>query len=167
MVDAALVGLEGNAFSATNAELVAWSVKTDQLGTPPRLFEDAVVLAHVVASGGTNKWILAYIRSMVTGGLRGHEWQRLYYPPLVKAPVLSLSEFSRNPTDEEIADFIRATDFGYNSFNPREKVLDLVVYRARKKILETIQESIPPAEKQKRYFDDQRIFMENFEPPKR
>jgi hypothetical protein len=160
LVDATMSQTKQAQFTPTNAEVVAWSVKTDDLGIPPRLFEDAVVLVNVVSREGTNKWILSYMCRMASGALKGPDWGQPHYPPLCKPPVATYAEFSRKPSEHEIAEFIRASDFAYNSFVPRMRVLNVTVFRESVEIERTIQDSISAEERCRRYLEDQRCFLE-------
>jgi len=59
--------------------------------------------------------------------------------------------YESEPSDDEIAQFIRATSFGYNEHDPNIHVLRVTCYRDAQPIVKTLMEGIPESEKSERF----------------
>ena len=145
---AAITAVNASPTQSKSADLVAWSLRLDHLDQPPRLFEEAIVQLHVLNLKGASQWVVVHLRR--TLGQAGDSWTMLYYPPLSKPPVATLAKFASKPSDQEIAHFIRSSDFGYNCLYPEERTIDVVLYRHSPVIEKVVREGISTDEKRTR-----------------
>ncbi len=124
--------------------LIAWAAKYSEIGLPPEVAEDAIVLARRADTRGTNQWVLAYV-SCTTYSAHGRSWSP------VRIPGLSWEEeFAAQPSNEAIAAFIRSTNFGANDCRPDVRILRTICYIDAPKIIQTLADGIPDQEKLRR-----------------
>lgn len=128
-------------------ELIAWSLKLDHLGQPPRLFEEAVVLLEHDRKASATEWGLRYLMRMPGGMAKKEIWRSPHPSP----PLTTYAVLEQRPSDKAISEFIRSTDFGHNCMYPRRRVVDVVLYRQSEVLEEALRESIPSEERQQRY----------------
>jgi hypothetical protein len=152
--------VSSDAAHCTNAEIIGWSLRSDDSSFPPRLFEDAIVVAKIIEPG-TNKWVLAYA-SRRTGSPRvAADWEIPYFPPAPNQPIVTYWEFTGRPAAANVAQFIRGSDFGYNVFYPEKRVLDVVLYDHSPEVVEAAQTSITSEERKKRYWQHLNLNLES------
>lgn len=125
-------------------KLIAWAAKSSDVSSPPQLSEEVIVLVHWNQEGTKGRWCLAHV-------MRGsddaqHSWVRWGSQPVFPTRMMYDSE----PSDDETAQFIRATSFGYNEHNSDLHVLRVVSYRDARSIVGTLMEGIPESEKSER-----------------
>lgn len=126
-------------------EIIAWSIGTDDLECPPRIFEEAIV-AGSFRSPTKRIWILAHLRRMPGTGEAGLLWKRPQYPP----PMRSWQEFSSRPTPDEISRFVTASDFGYNCFDKNRRVVDVTLFEHSTLLCNTLERGLSLKDKEER-----------------
>jgi hypothetical protein len=156
----AATGLKQPREAILKVEIIGWSLKLDHLDVIPRVFEDVVILVEL--GSDTNRFQLLYLQRSPIGGSKGEPWLIPSYPPLCRAPIALKAVFERMPTEKEISEFIRASDFGCNNFDPIVRVVDVVLYRRSQLIGSALIEGIPEAEKQRRHAEHDACFFEEF-----
>ena len=147
VVEAAVGALKPPPVRVLRAQLIAWSARLDHLGVPPRLSEDAVVLLETAHERGSRSWALAYLWRAPGGGRAVVDWQVPSFPP----PFATITRFSSEPSEAEIAQFISASDFAYHACHVDQVVIDVVVYRDSAAVLRAASERLSEAEKSQRY----------------
>jgi hypothetical protein len=147
LAEAANRGFGDGTVNLNRSKVVAWCVKADHLDYPPRLFEEAIVMINGVAPGRTNSWALAYLGRMPAGGVIARSWSLFDHP----RPLLNFSTFSAKPSDDEIASFIKATNFGHNDFYSDRLVLDVVLYHSSAVVQTALSDGLPENEKRTRH----------------
>lgn len=135
----------GEAKQARGVNLIAWAAKSSDLAFPPQVSEEAIVLVNWTDSGGTNRWCLARVLCASTTSEK-RSWIRGSGFP----GVPSEKEWNLKPSDEEIAAFIKSTNFGYNECDPDVRVLRVVAYREAASIVQALKEGVSDSEKSER-----------------
>jgi len=126
-------------------QLIAWAAKSSDVFLPPQLGEEVLVLVHWNEEGTKGRWCLAHV--MRSSGEGPGSWKRWSCQPVFPTRMIYESE----PSDDEIAQFIRATSFGYNEHDPNIHVLRVTCYRDAQPIVKTLMEGIPESEKSERF----------------
>lgn len=139
---------DAKGWELVKVEVLAWALKTDELDTPPRLFEETVVMALWTQPGGTRFGTLHYFcRNPSSTASADREW----CPSLMAPPLINVRQFSQVPDDKATAQFFFETNFGYNELLPDKRVLTVYFYRDSPLIAEKLREGITPSEKERRY----------------
>lgn len=134
-------------------KLIAWSVKCSDVTRPPHLGEEVIVLVHWNQEATTGRWCLAHV--MRSNSSPDRSWGRWTSQPIFPTRLMYDSE----PSDAEIARFIKATSFGYNEHDLDVYVLRVVSYRDAEPILRTLEEGISETEKAERRAKLLSVFM--------
>lgn len=147
VIEAVKRGFGEGSNDLNHCTIIAWSAKVDHLDCPPRLFEEALVTIRCPAPGRTNAWALGYVGRMPSGGALARSWSLFDYPH----PLVDFATFPSEPSDKEIASFLRATNFGYNEFYPDRIVLDVVLFRRSELVESALKIPVPQSEKRARH----------------
>ncbi len=125
-------------------KLIAWAAKSSDVSSPPQLSEEVIVLVHWNQEGTKGHWCLAHV-------MRGSDDAQRTWAWWGSQPVFpTRMMYDSGPSDGEIAQFIRATSFGYNEHDPHLHVLRVVCYRDAQSIVRTLIEGISESEKSER-----------------
>jgi hypothetical protein len=84
---------------------------------------------------------------MHSGGTMARSWKLFDYP----RPLSNFIAFQTRPTDEQIASFIKATNFGFNDFYSDRVVLDVVLYHSSAAVEDALKAGLPADEKDARH----------------
>lgn len=147
VIESVKQALGGGAVDSSRSEVVAWSVKLDHMDCPPRLSEEAIVLICSSAQGRSNSWALGYVGRMHSAGSMARLWSPFDYPH----PLSNVITFESRPVDEQVASFVRSTNFGFNDFYPDRKVLEVVLYHNSRVIEHALKTGLSDAEKRARH----------------
>ena len=162
LIQEAINHLEWQSHSLVRWELIGWSLKVDDLDSPPRLFEDAVVLIECATPTGSNEWALCYLQRMPAGS-SGGKWGIPYYPRLSQPPIALSSKFNAPPTEVDLTKFFLESDFGNNNFDAHRTVLDVVIYHRSAALKDLLATGIPTEKKRERRNANERCFLERIE----
>jgi hypothetical protein len=109
--------------AAANSELLAWAVSAD-LGVPPRIYEDAVLVVMLPDRGGGEWAAVAVTRIVSLVGTTVGQWE-------VDNSIAWTSQkrFQSRPNEEDLSGFLKRSNFGYNCASVDIKVLQVVLFR--------------------------------------
>lgn len=153
VTSAALAGSGETVMSTNSVEIIAWAVRTTRTGEiPPPLVEECIVLVSWADSESRNHWLVAHLKRLASSiGSLFRFWRKDAFPPLVAERC-----YGRQPTDAEIADFIRVTDFGLNASSTNALVLRIESYRSSAELVSVLGTEISREDRKrrKRAFND-------------
>jgi hypothetical protein len=98
-----------------NEKVIAWAVKGNVLQFPTGLKQEAIVMVNWIDETNGAHVSLAYCTSWGGGGWDQRTWNVYGF-----IAGKRLEDWDSTPSSSQIADFIRATNFGYNEYLPRE-----------------------------------------------
>jgi hypothetical protein len=132
--------------STTQETLVAWAIKKDDSDRPPVLHEEGIIFFQEVTDQ-TNRWVLAVIERSLARGRAGSEQWRLG----ISSKGSMLVHLSvRRPTVQDITEFTRSSNFGYNELSPDIIPIHVTVYAPFGEMVAVVSKSLSKAERQRR-----------------
>jgi hypothetical protein len=152
----ALAGTENGRWSGRSAkgiEIVAWSTKACTTHLPPAISEEAIVLVH---------WESPDVWSLFCFGRSHHGFAHFHkgWQPPGELEIIGLlwnAESEARPSEDQVMDFIRQTNFGNNEFESDVAVLGVFLYAGDlQKLREELTRGLPQKERErrrKRFFD--------------
>jgi len=147
MMNTATKGFLNNDVNTRHGEVLTWAASVDNYGCPPRLFEEAILVLNVTNKSGVDEWALAHVTRMPGGGLSAGPWHIPEYP----RPLLSFKKYDSRPSDDAIVEFLKASNYGNNTFYPDQRVIDIILYQKSRKIERVLNKSLTIKEKYSRY----------------
>ncbi len=133
--------------SVGDVEILAWSTKACLIHLPPAILEEAIVRVRWQRS---DSWSLFYLeRNHLAAAYFNKGWQEPAGPQI---PPLSWSAtFNGKPSEDQVVDFVRNTNFGNNEFSSETAVVAVFLYAERlKKLHQALARGIPEEEREQR-----------------
>lgn len=143
----AIVDIDERKRSIETMELIAWASKSDALSAPPRLYEELVVFVRWDGDAGSS---LLYLWRDVQQAFREAGGWELGLTDFSEQ-MRSSQAFDDVPSEAQIVDFVRATNFGHNEFLREFIVGPVFLYEHDyTKLLDLLQSGIPSDDQEAR-----------------
>lgn len=113
--------------------LLAWAVKTDINNLPPSITEEVIALVKWKDSG---RYSLFYLTGLRTHDPDNIDWHAQSYWDA--AGLRWIQDFEERPNEEEVCEFVIASNFAKNELEKSITTIDIVLYEAEMKELEAI-----------------------------
>lgn len=122
--------------------VIAWAIKAQYSGRLPEVSEEAIVLVRTLAESGYGAWYLGL-------GTRGTHFNR-WGPPAEGDYLPYCQEFSSKPEESVIANFIGATNFGWNEFRTDVDLMRVVLFNDSQVLRRALEFGVSQGEKKRR-----------------
>jgi hypothetical protein len=146
----ALAEVENSGFpkrEANEIEILAWSTKAHPHYIPPALNEEAIVLARWKSPDSWGLFCLLRYHTGVAFFSQGWTAQK----GVERLGLAWAAKFDARPTEDQIVDFVRKTNFGNNECLSEILVLGVFVYGDQmKKLHQELARGLPKEERKRR-----------------
>ena len=147
---AALGNVQEEVNNVESVDIVGWSLKSDNLNIPPRLFEEVLVCIKWLDKHDARRWSLSHVaRFSNSTGSADRQWQLSPTDP----PLIASRMCTKRPDMNDITSFIRATNFGYNEFDADREVVKVISYHKSTDIIQALSVGLSEKEKVERNAD--------------